>query len=83
MVLNAKTGEPLELTRGCDGKCLEAFFNRFAEPEKQKIKYLGIDRSNACRSAALLHLPHIHICYDSYRLVSNFNEDRIKYGVSL
>lgn len=46
----------------------------------QVNKYLGIDRSNAYRSAALLHLPHIHICYDAYHLVSNMNEvlDKIR-----
>lgn len=47
MVMDAKTGEPLELVAGRDGKCLDAFFNRFQDEEKQKIKYLGIDRSNA------------------------------------
>lgn len=83
MVLNAKTGEPLELTRGRDGNCLDDFFKRFGEQEKRKIKYLGIDRSNAYRSAALQHLPHIHICYDAYHLVSNMNEvlDRIRRSI--
>ena len=81
--MNAKTGEPLELTRGRDGKCLDDFFKRFDEQEKQKIKYLRIDRSNAYRSAALLHLPHIHICYDAYHLVSNMNEmlDKIRRSI--
>ncbi len=78
-----KNGEPLELTRGRDGKCLDVFFNRFSKQEKQKIKYLGIDRSNAYRAVALLHLPHIHICYDAYHLVSNMNEvlDKIRRSI--
>ena len=71
--LNASTGEPLEMVRGKDSHCLDNFFNRFDEHEKKKIKYLGIDRSNAYRAAAVRHLPHINVCYDSYHLVSNMN----------
>ena len=80
MVMNAKTGEPLSLTSGRDSKCLDSFFKHLDEKDKQKIKYLGIDRSNAYRSATLQHLPHIHVCYDAYHLVSNMNEvlDKIR-----
>ena len=73
MCLNAATGEPLELVKGKDSHCLDDFFNRFDEKEKSKIKYLGIDRSNDYRAAALRHLPHIEVCYDAYHLVSNMN----------
>ena len=73
MCLNAATGEPLEMVKGKDSHCLDDFFNRFDEKEKSKIKYLGIDRSNAYRAAALRHLPHIEVCYDAYHLVSNMN----------
>lgn len=45
--LNASTGEPLEMVRGKDSHCLDDFFNKFNDEEKRKIKYLGIDRSNA------------------------------------
>ena len=78
--LNASTGEPLEMVRGKDSHCLDNFFNRFDEHEKKKIKYLGIDRSNAYRAAAIRHLPHINICYDAYHLVSNMNQvlDKIR-----
>lgn len=78
--LNAATGEPLEMVRGKDSHCLDAFFNNFDNEEKRKIKYLGIDRSNAYRAAAIRHLPHIKVCYDAYHLVSNMNQvlDKIR-----
>ena len=72
--LNAATGEPLEMVRGRDSQCLDNFFSRFDEEERRKIKYLGIDRSNAYKAAAIKHLPHIKICYDAYHLVSNMNQ---------
>ena len=65
MCLNASTGEPLEMVKGKDSHCLGHFFNKFDENAKRNIKYLGIDRSNAYRSAALRHLPHIKVCYDA------------------
>ena len=73
--LNAATGEPLEKVRGKDSHCLDDFFNRFDEQEKRKIKYLGTDRSNAYKAAAIRHLPHIKVCYDAYHLVSNMNQE--------
>ena len=78
--LNAVTGEPLEMVRGRDSHCLDDFFNKFSDEEKRKIKYLGIDRSNAYRAAAIRHLPHIKVCYDTYHLVSNMNQvlDKIR-----
>ena len=78
--LNAATGEPLEMVRGKDSHCLDNFFNRFDAKEKSKIKYLGIDRSNAYKAAAIRHLPHIKVCYDAYHLVSNMNQvlDKIR-----
>lgn len=78
--LNASTGEPLEMVRGKDCHCLDDFFNKFNDEEKSKIKYLGIDRSNAYKAAAIRHLPHIKVCYDAYRLVSNMNQvlDKIR-----
>ena len=78
--LNAATGEPLEMVKGKDSHCLDDFFNRFDVEEKKKIKYLGIDRSNAYRAAAVRHIPHVKVCYDAYHLVSNMNEvlDRIR-----
>ena len=78
--LNATTGEPLEMVRGKDSHCLDNFFNRFDAKEKSKIKYLGIDRSNAYKAAAIRHLPHIKVCYDAYHLVSNMNQvlDKIR-----
>lgn len=72
--LNAATGEPLEMVRGRDSHCLDDFFSRFDEKERRKIKYLGINRSNAYRAAAIRHLPHIKVCYDAYHLVSNMNQ---------
>lgn len=78
--LNAATGEPLEMVKGKDSHCLDDFFNKFNNEEKRKIKYLGIDRSNAYRTAALKHLPHIKVCNDVYHLVSNMNRvlDKIR-----
>jgi transposase len=78
--LNATTGEPLEMVRGRNSRCLDDFFNRFDEKERSKIKYLGIDRSNAYRAAAIKHLPHIKVCYDAYHLVSSMNQvlDKIR-----
>ena len=78
--LNAATGEPLEMVRGKDCHYLDDFFNRFDEQEKRKIKYLGIDRSNAYKAPAIRHLPHINVCYDAYHLVSNMNQvlDKIR-----
>jgi transposase len=78
--LNAATGEPLEMVRGKNSHCLDSFFNKFNDEEKRKIKYLGIDRSNAYKAAAIRHIPHIKVCYDAYHLVSNMNEvlDKIR-----
>lgn len=78
--LNATTGEPLEMVRGRNSRCLDDFFNRFDEKDRSKIKYLGIDRSNAYRAAAIKHLPHIKVCYDAYHLVSSMNQvlDKIR-----
>ena len=78
--LDAATGEPLEMVKGKDSHCLDNFFKRFDDDEKRKIKYLGIDRSNAYRAAAIRHLPHINVCFDAYHLVSNMNQvlDKIR-----
>ncbi len=80
MVMDADTGEPLGMAPGRDSRCLESFFSRFNEEEKEKIKFLGIDRSNAYKAAAVRHLPHVIVCYDAYHLVSNMNEvlDKIR-----
>ena len=55
-------------------------FSRINEEEKKKIKFLGIDRSNAYKAAAVRHLPHVIVCYDAYHLVCNMNEvlDKIR-----
>jgi len=74
LALNARTGEPLEMSRSRDSKCLDAFFARFSDEQKKQIKYLGIDRSNAYKAAVLQHIPHIQVCYDAYHLVSNMND---------
>lgn len=62
------------------GKALDAFFTSLTEEQKQAIRYVGIDSSNAYNAAALTHLTHIEICYDAYHLVSNMNEvvDKIR-----
>ena len=80
MVMDADTGEPLEIAPQRDSRCLERFFSRFSEEEKKKIKFLGIDRSNAYKAAVVRHLPHVIVCYDAYHLVSNMNEvlDKIR-----
>ena len=80
MVLDADTGEPLEIAPGRDSNCLERFFSRINEEEKKKIKFPGIGRSNAYKAAAVRQLPHVIVCYDAYHLVSNMNEvlDKIR-----
>ena len=74
MVMDADTGEPLGMAPGRDSHCLESFFSRFNEEEKEKINFLGIDSSNAYKAAAVRHLPHVIVCYDAYHLVSNMYE---------
>ena len=80
MVMDADTGEPLGMAPGRDRNGLESFFSRFNEEEKEKIKFLGIDRSNAYKAAAVRHLPHVIVCYDAYHFVRNMNEvlDKIR-----
>jgi transposase len=80
MVLHAHSGEPIYMSQGKDGKALDAFFASLTEEQKQAIRYVGIDRANAYKAAALTHLPHVEICYDAYHLVSNMNEvvDKIR-----
>ena len=80
MVLHAHSGEPIYMSQGKDGKALDAFFTSLTEEQKQAIRYVGIDRANAYKAAALTHLPHVEICYDAYHLVSNMNEvvDKIR-----
>ena len=80
MVLHAHSGEPIYMSQGKDGKALDEFFTSLTEEQKLAIRYVGIDRSNAYKAAALAHLPHVEICYDAYHLVSNMNEvvDKIR-----
>ena len=68
------------MVRGRDSRCPDDFFNRFEPEQKEKIKFLGIDRSNVYKAAALRHMPHIKVCYDAYHLVSNMNQvlDKIR-----
>lgn len=74
LVLNASTGEPLHLAAGKNGEAFESFLNRLTDKQKRSIQYLGIDRANAYRSAALKHLPWVKVCFDAFHLVSNMNE---------
>ncbi len=74
LVVNARTGEPLHMAKGKDGDALESFFKRLTQKQKSSIRFLGIDRANACRAAAVKHLPHVEVCYDAFHLVSNMNE---------
>ncbi len=62
LVVNACTGEPLHMARGKDGKALESFFNLLTDRQKRSIRFLGIDRANAYRAAAVKHLPHVKVC---------------------
>lgn len=80
IVLDAMTGEPLELTPGRNGTNLNDFFNRFTPEQKENIKYLGIDRANTYRIAVQKHIPSIIVCYDAFHLVSNMNDvlDKIR-----
>lgn len=74
LVVNARTGEPLHIAKGKDGAALASFFDLLTDKQKRSILYLGIDRANAYRAAALKHLPWVKVCYDAYHLVSNMNE---------
>lgn len=74
LVINARTGEPLHIAKGRDAGALESFFNRLTKEQKSSIRFLGIDRANAYRAAALKHLPGVEVCYDAYHLVSNRTE---------
>ena len=47
---------------------------RLTDKQKRSIKYLGIDRANAYRQAALKHLPDVKVCFDAFHLVSNMND---------
>lgn len=74
LVINARTGEPLHIAQGKDGAALESFFNLLTDSQKRSIRFLGIDRANAYRAAALKHLPWVEVCYDAFHLISNMNE---------
>ena len=74
LVLNARTGEPLYMAAGKDAGALEGFFKKLSREQREGIRFLGIDRANAYRAAALKHLPNVQVCYDAYHLVSNMNE---------
>lgn len=82
LVINARTGEPLHIAKGRDAGALESFFNRLTKVQKSSIRFLGIDRANAYRAAALKHLPGVEVCYDAYHLVSNMNGvvDKVRRG---
>ena len=58
MVLHAHSGEPIYMSQGKDGKALDEFFDSLTEEQKLAIRYVGIDRANAYKAAALAHLPH-------------------------
>ncbi len=77
---NASTGEPLEMVRGRERRCLDGLFDGIDNGQKKKIRYWGIDRSNAYNAAALRQMPHVKACHDAYHLVSNMNQtlDRIR-----
>ena len=53
MVLHAHSGEPIYMSQGKDGKALDEFFTSLTEEQKLAIRYVGIDRSNAYKAAAL------------------------------
>ena len=74
LVLNASTGEPLHMAPGKNAEALESFLKRLTDKQKRSIKYLGIDRANAYRQAALKHLPDVKVCFDAFHLVSNMND---------
>lgn len=74
LVLHARTGEPLYMAAGKDAGALEGFFEKLSREQREGIRFLGIDRANAYRAAALKHLPNVQVCYDAYHLVSNMNE---------
>lgn len=74
LVVNARTGEPLHMAKGKDGDALESFFKCLTQKQKSSIRFLGIDRANAYRAAAVKHLPHVEVCYDAFHLVGNMNE---------
>lgn len=59
LVVNDRTGEPLHVAKGKDGAALESFFDLLTDKQKLSILYLGIDRANAYRAAALKHLPWV------------------------
>ena len=57
MVLHAHIGEHIYMSQGKDGKALDAFFTSLTEEQKLAIRYVGIDRANAYKAAALAHPP--------------------------
>lgn len=57
IVLHVHSGEPIYMSRGKDGKALDEFFASMTVEQKRAIRYVGIDRFNAYKAAALAHLP--------------------------
>ena len=74
VVLNARNGELLHLGEGRSHESLDPFFGKMSQQQKAAIKAVGIDRSNAYRSAVRKHLANAQIVYDKFHIISNYND---------
>lgn len=74
LVINARTGEPLHLSKGKDQNALDEFFSQLTNDQKKSIRCVGLDRGNAYGASVRKNIPHADIAYDPFHLVSNMND---------
>lgn len=74
LVINARTGEPLYLSKGKDQNALDEFFFQLTNDQKKLIRCVGLDRGNAYSASVRKNIPHAVIAYDPFHLVSNIND---------
>ena len=77
-VVTNKFGEILHIGKGKGEASLKAFFDLLTDEQKQAIKVVGADRSNAYTSAVRKYLPNAEICYDRFHIGKNANDSVAK-----
>ncbi len=67
-------GEVIYTALGKSQDVLAAFFERMTKEQRECIRAVSIDRSNAFHAALKAYVPHARICFDPFHIISNVNQ---------
>lgn len=73
-VVTDRHGELLYIGKGKGKDALAGFFALLNDRQKDAIKVVGADRSNAYTKAVREHLPGADVCYDRFHIIKNAND---------